>query len=605
MPGIAGIFGRPRQGDAAVLLDTMITWLGRNRSDRCGSYTSSELEVAIGGTSVENGAQSCVPTWNQERTVLICLAGNHYPQHPTLSAKDWRSGKLACLGHRIIDSYQDSGIDCLTQLNGWFSGVLLDLPRKRAMLFIDRFGFERIYYCERSECLWFSSEAKALLKVIPESRCLDETGLGEYLACGCVLENRTLFKGLRLLPPGAVWTFEAGRPIAKDKYFDQKAWESQEPLSELEYYDALRSTLGRIVPRYLKGPAPVGVSVTGGVDSRMVLGWSGAEPGGLPCYTFGGMYRESCDVRLGRQVAHACHQTHTVIAPDQTIFTGFAELARKTVWLSDGAMDVSGAVELFVNERAARIAPVRLSGNYGGEILRDLVAFRPQTISSSLYSAEVVRLAEAARATYSKHLNGNPLSFVAFKQVPWHHHARLRVEQSQVEMRSPFLDNELVALAFRAPASSKTAKFALLLAAEGNPALGRISTDRGIRNTGFAMWNTLAGLYQECTFKAEYVYDYGMPVWLSKLDRGLRSFRPERLFLGRHKFYHFRIWYRDQLAGYVKDILLDPLTRNRSCFQGKALENLVSDHTKGVRNFTTEITQALSLELVMRELIDG
>ena len=165
---------------------------------------------------------------------------------------------------------------------------------------------------------------------------------------------------------------------------------------------------------------------------------------------------------------------------------------------------------------------------------------------------------------YSEEAQGNQLSFIAFKQVPWHHYARLAVEQSQITVRSPFLDNDLVALAFQAPPEAFTSLAPSLgLIAEGNPDLGSIPTDRGITYPADRMTNRVHRSIQEFLAKAEYAYDYGMPNWLARIDKGLAPFRFERLFLGRQKFCHFRTWYRHQLAGYVKEILLDQRARAR------------------------------------------
>ncbi|MGH6843737.1 MAG: asparagine synthase-related protein, partial [Methylocella sp.] len=78
----------------------------------------------------------------------------------------------------------------------------------------------------------------------------------------------------------------------------------------------------------------------------------------------------------------------------------------------------------------------------------------------------------------------------------------------------------------------------------------------------------------------------------------------ERIFLGRHKFYHFRVWYRDQLSQYLKEILLDPRARQRDYLQGQVLERMVNAHTKGWQNWTQEIHHALTLELLQRQLIE-
>jgi asparagine synthase (glutamine-hydrolysing) len=79
----------------------------------------------------------------------------------------------------------------------------------------------------------------------------------------------------------------------------------------------------------------------------------------------------------------------------------------------------------------------------------------------------------------------------------------------------------------------------------------------------------------------------------------------ERLFLGRHKFYHFRIWYRDKLSGYLKDVLLDGRSLARSHVRGKALEGLVNRHVTGRANHTLELHQLLSLELIHRQLLEA
>jgi asparagine synthase (glutamine-hydrolysing) len=286
---------------------------------------------------------------------------------------------------------------------------------------------------------------------------------------------------------------------------------------------------------------------------------------------------------------------------------------------------VSGAPGLYVNRLARQIAPVRLTGNYGSEILRRHVAFKPCALSAEIFSSDFVPEIAAAARTYSEEVQGNRLSFIAFKQVPWHHYARFATEQSQISIRSPYLDNNLVALAFRAPhffsdsssvssaasvvnSNSQDTSFAfetcMRLIAAGNPELSRIPTDRGLTWPAQKWANRLQREYHEFWAKAEYAYDYGMPQWLAKLDRKLYALHLEKLFLGRQKFCHFRTWYRHQLGGYVKDILLDPRSRSRFYVNGAALEPLVNAHVSGLRNYTVEIHKLLSLELLHRTLLD-
>ena len=112
-------------------------------------------------------------------------------------------------------------------------------------------------------------------------------------------------------------------------------------------------------------------------------------------------------------------------------------------------------------------------------------------------------------------------------------------------------------------------------------------------------------LWQEFTFKAEYAYDYGMPQFVAQLDYWLSPLRLEHLFLGRHKFYHFRLWYRKQLASYLKDILLDPRTLNRPYFDRRTIERIVLEHTRGNQNHTNSLHLVLTTELIQRTLVEG
>ncbi len=96
-----------------------------------------------------------------------------------------------------------------------------------------------------------------------------------------------------------------------------------------------------------------------------------------------------------------------------------------------------------------------------------------------------------------------------------------------------------------------------------------------------------------------------MPQWLAKVDHRIKWLHPERAFLGRHKFYHFRFWYREFLSEYVQSVLLDERSLSRPYLERKAVRALVEDHVAGRRNATLGINKLLTLELVHRHLIDS
>jgi asparagine synthase (glutamine-hydrolysing) len=246
-----------------------------------------------------------------------------------------------------------------------------------------------------------------------------------------------------------------------------------------------------------------------------------------------------------------------------------------------------------------------MTGNYGSEILRGNIAFKPHALYEELFEPPLGDFVKEAAATYAEETRCHPVSFIAFKQVPWHHHSRLALEKSQIIVRAPYLDNELTALVYQAERSailSKGPSFRLI--ADGATDLNRIPTDRGLDWPPMPIVTRMRNLYKEFTFRSEYAYDYGMPQWLAKVDHLLAPFHLERLFLGRHKFYHFRVWYRDRLSEYIKDVLLDERSLCRPYLRRKSVEQVVSQHVRGERNFTSEIHKLLTLELLHRKLIE-
>jgi asparagine synthase (glutamine-hydrolysing) len=383
-------------------------------------------------------------------------------------------------------------------------------------------------------------------------------------------------------------------------------WEHQTLLDKEEFYTKLRETFVNLLPRYFDTSSSMGLSLTGGLDTRMILACKDIIPGTLPCYTFGGMYRDCYDVTISRQIAEVCHQSHRVLEVNRKFLGEFPSLAEKTVYITDGNLDVSGSADLYVNRLAREIAPVRLTGNYGSEILRGSRHLKALPASDALFEKSFETHINAAADTLSINCEGNRVSFAAFKQTSWFHYNRLALEQSQLTLRSPYLDNDLVGLMFQAPAEVLNSnELSLRLINDGNPELGRIMTDRGLGWNNRPLFSKATHLYREFLFKADYACNYGMPQWLARLDHYLLApFQVERIFLGQHKFHHFRPWFRDELSGYVKQILLDPKSLKRPYLNGDVLENMVFDHTSGRLNYTTEITKILTIELLQRQLID-
>jgi len=606
MPGILGIItAQPRTWAEPQLL-RMLAVVRHESFYEAGDWIDEASGLYVAWTARENSFSAGMPICNERGDVTLVFSGEEYSGSGDIRRLRDRGHEVTPDGPSYLVHLYEEEPSFPKCLNGRFHGLLNDKARGITMLFNDRYGMHRLYYHETKEALYFAVEAKAILEVCPELRRPDMRSLGEFVTCGCVLENRTLFEGVRVMPPGSLWISRSGSVQSRGTYFQPQEWEQQEPLDAESYQRTFLDAFSQNLPRYLNGRERIGVSLTGGLDTRAVMAWQRFSAGSLPCYTYGEAGRECQDVVVARKVARECQQPHQVIAVGREFLSKFPYYAERSLYLTDACVDVTRAPDLYLSERAREIAPVRMTGLYGDEVLRPLRrAFKPVDPAQQPFSPSFLPHIQDARKTYGQTIQCHPTSFSAFRQAPWYHFGILSLEQTQMAVRTPFLDNDILQIIFRAPESAiADNRLRERLIGDGSQALRRIPTDRGFAGKpGLGGW--LLRQYLEFTFKAEYAYDYGMPQWLARLDHAVSPLRLERLFLGRHKVYHYRVWYRDILGAYVKEILLDARTLSRPYLDRKGVQGVVRGHLNGNRNYTTEIHRLLSLELLHRLFLDA
>jgi asparagine synthase (glutamine-hydrolysing) len=605
MPGIVGLITRKRRQDAEAELLRMVEAIRHESFYRTGTWIDESSGVYVGWAVREKSFADGMPLRNENGDVTLVFSGEEYPAPDIGSRLRERGHAVSGEGASYLVHLYEEDRAFPARLNGIFHGLVCDRAQGTATLFNDRCGMHRICYHDAREAFYFAAEAKAILEVRPELRTVDPRSLGEVVACSCVLEDRTLFKDIHVLPAGSAWIFRNGAVEDRRTYFQPSEWEAQEPLDAEAYYRELRAVLLQNLPRYFNGSERVGMAVTGGLDTRVILACHPPAAGSLSCYTFGGPFRDSEDVRLGRKIAALCRQPYQAIQVGPEFLEHFPRFAERSVYLTEGGVDVYRASDLYLSEKARQIAPVKVVGTYGSEILRHAVMFKPMVPRADLFQPELLPSIEDAGRTYARVRQEHPVTFAAFRQSPWYHHGILALEQSQLTVRSPFLDGDFLRTVYREPqCDAPEDDIRLRLIADGDPALARIRSDRGVGGGGNRIAAAISRNFLEFTFKAEYAYDYGMPQWLARIDGLLSPLHPERLFLGRHKLLHFRVWYRDALSDYVREVLLDPKTLARPYLKPRVLESIVNAHTRGERNFTTAIHKLLTLELLHRLFVD-
>ena len=602
MPGIAGIISRKPAAECAHAVQAMVATMRHENFHTTGTFSVPELGVFAGWVVAENTFADHQVFQNEQKDIALVFAGECFFD---LGAKT----RLRQNGHHfsatggdcLVHLYEDLGENFFAELNGQFSGLLIDRRQRKIFLFNDRYGVERTYWHETADAFYFASEAKALLRILPELRSFDREGVAQFLGFGSTLEGRTLFRDVSLLPGGSLWTFEAGR-CDRRKYFSPEKWEQQPTLSEVVFAAQFQETWKKILPRYFDSESRIGLSLTAGLDMRMIMACRPASAQTPVCYTFDEAKRTTLDARLAARVAAACGLEHHVLRMGSDFFSNFATHADRTVYISDGYFGVTGAHEIYLNQLARELAPVRLGGAFGGEILREVSTFKPRPPLPKLTNPEFQQSLEDFTRHFSNGVH-HPVTFAAFKEIPWNIFGSPAICRSQLNFRTPYLDNEIVSLAYQIPESlRRSSHLALDLVRDNNSALVRIPTDMGHAGETSGLVLAARRLFCKATFKLDYFYNEGMPGLLSPLDPLFNRCASGMGILGLHKYLHYRNWFRHELTAYVNDAMLDCQRQESEFWNSGFLPRMVQAHVSGRGNYVCEINAVLTLGAVQRLL---
>jgi asparagine synthase (glutamine-hydrolysing) len=608
MPGIMGIITKHPRGDEEGRLQTMMASMAYEPFYRQGTYCDKARGFFVGFTAFEGSFADCMPVFNETKTLALFLTGEVYPDESVRSALKQRGHSFASDdASYLVHLFEEDPNGFLASLNGSFNGLILDLPGERAILFNDRYGVRRVYFAEVDSGLAFSAEAKALLKAYPALRQLSPKGVGEYLVYDCVFEDRTLFEGIRLLPPGSAWTIGKGE-IDKQRYHDPRPPENQSLLTPGEFTDRFIETFERIVPRYFSGRPSVGLGLTGGLDTRCILAARHPAPRQLPCYTYRFKSRNTYDVRIAPLVAEASGQSHTFLELDENDYLkNYPEIVTQMIYASDGLGSAEQADLFCFNRMSREVAPVRMSGKYGTEVLKNGRGLKGEAAPrEGLIREEFRPFLAAARETYRTLPPFTDFSFYLYKDLPWWWNKYIAIESTQVEVRSPYLDNDLIRLVHQAPPMSTPARERMELTLIGRlyPSLLKVPSTSFHREAESFPRRSFkrARLVGEKIYTRERV-PHGMTHAVAKIDRLLKPLHLERRMTGwipRNN----RVIFRDGLAPFLKETLLSPKTFGRPYWDRGFLEGVTRAHTTGKGNYLRELRKVLQIELIARTFID-
>ena len=317
---------------------------------------------------LETGDQ---PLSNEDGSVTVVQNGEIYNYRELRSELVDKGHSFRTQGDTevLAHLYEEHGPEFAERLRGMFAIAVWDARRKRLVLARDRFGIKPLYYRLTADSLSFASELKALVRQPGFSREIDQEALEAFLAFSFVPAPLSIFRDVRKLPPGSVlvWQADQGSDVTIERY----ARPRPAPKSELrtegeeELAEELRERLRDSVRAHLIADVPVGVLLSGGIDSCMLAALASEAAGQVSTFTIGFDEREFDERAMARIVAERFGTDHheLLVSPDA------AELMPALAEAFDEPFADSSAIPTYlVSELARRHVKVALSGEGGDEL---------------------------------------------------------------------------------------------------------------------------------------------------------------------------------------------------------------------------------------------
>jgi asparagine synthase (glutamine-hydrolysing) len=380
MCGICGVLDLRDERFAAGEMEAMSTALRHRGPDDHGMFFSEPVTLGFRRLSIIDLSRGKQPMANEDSTVWIVFNGEIY-NHKELRPNLERRGH--CFSSHsdtetILHLYEEFGPECVQHLQGMFAFAIWDAPRKRLFCARDRVGIKPFYYTVHGQRFVFASEIKALLETDGFEATLNRRALPEHFAFGYLSSDETLFDGVRKLMPGHHLTINlSGRdktPQIK-KYWDLDISSPPSVQGESEYVDQFRQLFTRTIQSHLMSDVPVGVFLSGGLDSSSIAAEMAAlRKDRIKTFSVGYAEDRYSELPYARIMARHIRSEHSevLLGPND-----FFDSLPSMIWNEDEPLVWPSSVSLFfVSRLAAQKVKVVLTGEGGDEILAGYLKYR-------------------------------------------------------------------------------------------------------------------------------------------------------------------------------------------------------------------------------------
>src|SRR3989441_3622073 len=349
-------------------VEAMTRTIAHRGPDDEGYFVSGALGLGFRRLSIIDLDGGHQPMSDAEETVEVIFNGEIYNFHELRQELEGRGHGFRTKSdtEAIIHGYKEWGTGVFDRLNGMFGIAIWDVPRQRLVLARDAMGIKLVYYAIEDGTLWFGSEMRPVITAMRQRPEVDPVALNLFLHYRYTPSPLTIYKGIEKLAPGTMLVIEGGRE-RRERWYRYAPTPFSTPKEEEEACHELLELYRAAVRRHLISDVPVGVLLSGGLDSGLLLALMNEHGGPWPGYTVGsgGSFQDD-------ELTDAGETALLLGAPHATVTLDRAEFERSLpgiVACLEEPIAASSIVPMyFVSQRARRDVKVALIGQGPDEL---------------------------------------------------------------------------------------------------------------------------------------------------------------------------------------------------------------------------------------------
>jgi asparagine synthase (glutamine-hydrolysing) len=618
MCGIAGIVRRDGAPVSEREIRSMCAAMVHRGPDEEGVYVGDGVALGMRRLSIIDLGSGQQPIANEDRTVWIVFNGEIYNYRELRRELQQRGHvfRTASDTETIVHLYEDLGPRCVERLRGMFGFAIWDTRTRSLLLARDRLGIKPLYYAERDGELVFASELKPILQLPHIDRALSWEGTSHLFTFLATPSSQSIVEGIRKLEPARVAVSAPQRDLRISRYWSVD-FTADEAATEDDLVERLRELLVESVALHQISDVPIGAFLSGGIDSSAVVAtMAGMVPEPIKTFSIGFAEAGYDELRYAREVAAAFGTDHydVVLRPD------VVKIVEDLTWYLDEPFGDTSAIPTYmVSKLASEHVKVVLSGDGGDELFAGYDKYVVEGRERRL-DAVPVPLRRAAGAIGNRMPEGmRGRRFLRHLALDG---PRRYLDASTLfradELRKLFADEAFEQVARHDPAAASLGCFDRpdgdwLAAVQHRDLESYLPLDILTKVDRMTMAHSIEArpplvdhklVEFAATVPARIRLKGGTTKYLFK--RAMRGILPDTIIdRPKHGFaVPIAHWFRGELAGFARDLLLSDRCRQRGFFRPQYVERLLQLNQQG-RDLDLQLWTMLSFELWCQRFLDA